>query len=128
MKPKTIILMVIAIVCGLGASFMTSRLLAEREEEKPQVAEVPKEKILVARKNLANQVRINKPEELFVEKWVSKEDKPAGAVDDYKALKGKFLKNNLRANDHVTGEDLVDVGTRLPVPLGMVGIGVRVTI
>ena len=30
MKPKTMILMGLAIVCGLGASYMTSRLLAER--------------------------------------------------------------------------------------------------
>jgi len=30
MKPKTIILMVVAIVCGLAASYMTSRLLADR--------------------------------------------------------------------------------------------------
>jgi len=28
MKPKTMILMAVAVVCGLGASFMTSRLLA----------------------------------------------------------------------------------------------------
>ena len=30
MKPKTLILMVVAVTCGLGASYMTSRLLAER--------------------------------------------------------------------------------------------------
>ena len=30
MKPKTMILMVVAVVCGLGASYMTSKLLADR--------------------------------------------------------------------------------------------------
>ena len=29
MKPKTLILMVVAVTCGLGASYMTSRLLAK---------------------------------------------------------------------------------------------------
>ena len=30
MKPKTIILMVVAVVCGLAASYMTSKVIAER--------------------------------------------------------------------------------------------------
>ena len=33
MKPKTIALMVVAGVCGLGASIMTSRILAERSNQ-----------------------------------------------------------------------------------------------
>src|SRR5436305_1695536 len=33
MKPKTLILMVVAVTCGLGASYMTSRLLAERQTD-----------------------------------------------------------------------------------------------
>ena len=33
MKPKTLILMVVAITCGLGASYMTSRLLADRQPD-----------------------------------------------------------------------------------------------
>ena len=33
MKPKTMMLMVVAIGCGLGASYMTSRLLAERNNQ-----------------------------------------------------------------------------------------------
>ena len=48
MKPKTIILMVVAIVCGLAASYMTSRLLADRS--KPEVEE--KITVLVASKSL----------------------------------------------------------------------------
>ena len=48
MKPKTMILMVVAIVCGLGASYMTSRLLAERGEA--PAAEQKKVTVLVAKK------------------------------------------------------------------------------
>ncbi len=36
MKPKTMILMVVAVVCGLGASYMTSRLLADRSRAGPR--------------------------------------------------------------------------------------------
>ena len=33
MKPKTMILMILAIVCGLVASYMTSQLIAQNKEE-----------------------------------------------------------------------------------------------
>ena len=33
MKPKTLVLMILAIVCGLVASYMTSQLLAQNNEE-----------------------------------------------------------------------------------------------
>ena len=44
MKPKTLILMVVAVSCGLGASYMTSRLLADREQDVEKVA------VLIAKK------------------------------------------------------------------------------
>ena len=40
MKPKTIILMVVAVSCGLAASYMTSRLLADRPEAPPDEEKV----------------------------------------------------------------------------------------
>lgn len=46
MKPRTMILMVVAIGCGLGASYMTSKLLAERNQ---QVEAEPTVPVLVAR-------------------------------------------------------------------------------
>ena len=33
MKPKTLILMGVAVVCGLAASYMTSKLLGSAKEE-----------------------------------------------------------------------------------------------
>ena len=38
MKPKTMILMVVAVVCGLAASYMTSRLLADKAPPPPVTA------------------------------------------------------------------------------------------
>ena len=53
MKPKTLILMVVAVVCGLGASYMTSRLLAERDDKPADQPAMTKVKVLVAKKDLA---------------------------------------------------------------------------
>lgn len=128
MKPKTIILMVVAIVCGLGASYMTSRLLAERESDQAPPPEIPKVTFLVAKKNLDSQTLIRKAEDMFTEKTTAKDDAPAGALTDLKALKGKFLRNKLRAGDHVTDGDLLDGAASIPIPDGMVGIGIRIGI
>src|SRR5713226_303666 len=60
---KTMILMVVAVGCGLVASFLTSRLLAERGNSGPVMV-----KRLVAKKNLALGTVIKDPEKYFVEK------------------------------------------------------------
>ncbi len=67
MKPKTIILMVVAIGCGLAASYMTSRLLADRANKEQPEAKV---KVLVAIKKVPAFEPIKKPEEYFAEKEV----------------------------------------------------------
>ena len=85
MKPKTMILMVVAIACGLGASYMTSRLLADRNQS------VEKVTILVA-KNMLNQGDwIKAPEELFVEKQFAKGDEPKLAITELDKLRGQQL-------------------------------------
>src|SRR4051812_4286762 len=116
MKPKTMILMAVAVVCGLGASFMTSRLLAEREvqtEAPPPAPETPKVKILVAKMNLDHGAAIKDPKDMFVEKTFNQDDAPKNGLIDSKLLKGKFLKRGLRKDDHVTVDDLMDEKTNL---------------
>jgi len=131
MKPKTMILMVVAIVCGLGASYMTSRLLAERDEQPQQqpAPEPAKVKILVAKTNLDHGAAIKEPKDLFVEKTFAAEDAPKDGLTDIKVLKDKFLKRHLRKNDHVTLDDLMDEKTSLlaKLPDGYRGVGVTVT-
>src|SRR5712691_3621642 len=97
MKPKTMILMVVAITCGLGASYMTSRLLAERATPEEQ----PKVTVLVAKKNLDMGANIKNPQEMFQEKQFVKDDEPKGAITDFNQLKGRVLKRSLRAGDWV---------------------------
>ena len=58
MKPKTMVLMVVAVSCGLGASYMTSRLLAERGNSTDENEKVS---ALVARKNLDMGMLIKNP-------------------------------------------------------------------
>src|SRR5713101_2936521 len=100
MKPKTMILMGLAIICGLGASYMTSRLLAERSTpDAPETVE-----ILVATRNLSVHQRITNPEELLVKKAVKKDEVPEGAIlaTDFETLRGKRLKQGRNRGDHVT--------------------------
>jgi pilus assembly protein CpaB len=124
------ILMVVAVVCGLGASYMTSRLLAERDEQPPPQAapEVVKVKLLVARKALPLGQTIKTPKDLFVEKQVTRDDAPKDAVNDPKMLEGKTLRRSLRAGDHIFADDIKEGPVTLEVPPGMRAVGLRVTV
>jgi Flp pilus assembly protein CpaB len=123
--------MVVAVVCGLGASYMTSRLLAERDDKPAEAPVVAKVKLLVAKKNLEMHVALrNKPEDFFKEKEFIKDDVPKDALvwADLPKLKGKFLKRGLRKDDHLTLEDVMDNNTALrALPNGMRAVGIRVT-
>jgi pilus assembly protein CpaB len=125
------ILMVVAVVCGLGASYMTSRLLAERDVPAPEVAEVPKVTLIVAKKNLDMHMALRKkPEDFFTEKQFVKDDAPKDALapEDMAKLKDKYLKRGLRKGDHLTAEDLMDNLMSLKnLPNGQRAIGIRVT-
>jgi Flp pilus assembly protein CpaB len=122
MKPKTMILMGLAITCGLGASYMTSRLLAERSTPEPEKVE-----ILVAKKDLSVHLRIANPEDLFERKTVSKENAPADAITDFETLKGKTLKQGRIKGDHITPANLYDKG-QLEIPHGYQAVGLRVNV
>lgn len=126
MKPKTLILMVVAVTCGLGASYMTSRLLAERQPE-----ESDKIPILVAKKNLDMGVTIKKVEDMFEFKNFTKGDEPKNAIVDPKDLSTRVLKRSLRTGDFVTGDDLLsdkDGGISSLMAQGYRAIGIRVNI
>jgi pilus assembly protein CpaB len=127
MKPKTMILMVVAIVCGLGASYMTSRLLAERGEAPPP--DVKKVNVLVAKKNLDMGILVKAPQDLFVEKQFTLGDEPKNAVVNLEVLKAKYLKRSLRKDDWITPDDLADSvgGINWQLPEGHRAIGIRVS-
>jgi pilus assembly protein CpaB len=122
MKPKAYIFAGLAIVCGLGASYMTSRLLAERTPE-----ETEKVEILVAKRTLSVHERIIRPEEMFEFKSVTKENEPPDAVRDFEALRGKSMKNGRNKGDHITLANINELGG-LQIPEGHQAVGVPVNL
>lgn len=122
MKPKTMILMVIAVACGLGASWMTSQLLANREL--PQ--ELPKVPVLVAKKPIEMSTPVKNAKDLFEVKMITQGDEPKNAVADLEKVKDKYIKHRLPKNHQLTLDDLTDESTTLPVPEGYRAVGIRV--
>jgi pilus assembly protein CpaB len=126
MKPKTMILMVVAVVCGLAASYMTSRLLADRGGPAP----VNTVKILVAKARINAWTPIKNPEEAFVEKEVPEGTFSPKCITDMKDLKNQALKAPLGEQMPLTKDDLLSEATA-----GLVGalhngeraIAIRVT-
>jgi pilus assembly protein CpaB len=125
MKPKTLILMATAIVCGLGASYMTSRLLAERGSGD---SEVEKVRVAVAKKHLDLATPLKNPADFFEFKDVVRGDEPKNAVTDLNQVKGKFLARPLRKGDALTTDDVKDQVAVIPVPPGMRAVGLRVNL
>ena len=126
MKPKTMILMVVAVGCGLGASYMTSRLLAERGNSPEEQEKVV---ILVARKNLDTGATIKDPKDMFVEKAVVKGEEPKNSVTKFEDLKGRVLKRTLREDDYVSSADLLsdkESWIAYSLPKGYRALGIRV--
>ena len=103
MKPKTLVLMVVAVTCGLGASYMTSRLLAERSADDSE-----KVAILVAKKQIDNGATIKVPQDWFEEKLFVKGEEPREALAKLEDLKGRIMKRALRVGDFIRAEDMLD--------------------
>jgi Flp pilus assembly protein CpaB len=123
MKPKAMILMGIAIACGLGASYMTSRLLADRSDADQETVEV-----LVAKRNLSIGERITKPEELFEKKTILKEMDTPDTIKDLDALKGKILKQSRNKGDTITPNSTFNEKDNLDIPEGHQAVGLRVNL
>jgi len=122
MKPKTMILMGLAIVCGLGASYMTSRLLAERSPAE----ETEKVEILVAIKDIPVHTQLAKPEAFFERKTVSKDSAPQDAITDLDSLRGKRVKQTLNKGYHVTSAGIYDkIGIEIPTGFHAIGVPVN---
>jgi Flp pilus assembly protein CpaB len=116
------ILLGLAITCGLGASYMTSRLLAERQPaDEPERVD-----ILVAKDNISVHTSLRKPEDLFVYKTVAKGDFP-DAITDYESLKGKVLKHGRAKGESITAANLYDKSVNVELPKDHQGIAIKVT-
>jgi pilus assembly protein CpaB len=102
MKSKTLILMVVAVACGLVASYLTSRMLAKQGDGDDE-----KVKVLVARNKIPMGTKVKEPDKLFVEKEFSKDQAPKKAITNFEILKDRRLNKTLSSEVHVTPEDLM---------------------
>ncbi len=99
MKSKTMILMVVAVVCGLVASYLTSQLIAQRSKEVD---------LVVAKKAIPQWTPIKNPEEFFeLRKW-KEQDAPQNAVTDIKLLKDRVVLKDIEADKPVSETMLQD--------------------
>jgi pilus assembly protein CpaB len=126
MKPKTMMLMVVAISCGLAASYMTSKLLAERTSAQ---VEEPKVKILTAKIRVPAWVPIKDPEKYFEEKEIPESLAPKKGLREFSKVKDQRLVQALSEGEYVMEDKLVNVeqaGLIAKLPPGMRAIALKV--
>jgi pilus assembly protein CpaB len=126
MKPKTMMLMVVAIGCGLAASYMTSRLLAERNNTQTEEAKV---NVLVAKTKVPAWVLIKDPDKYFEEREVPESVAPKKALKELSKIKDQRLSVALSEGEYVLEEKLVNpeqVGLIAKLPPGMRAIALKV--
>jgi pilus assembly protein CpaB len=126
MKKKTMILMAVAVVCGLAASYLTSRVLANRSEAPPEEEKVT---ILIASKKIQTGTILREPEKFFVEKQYVKGTEPKKAIRKFEELKDKQLSKTLNDEAFITADDLFDPMKDSfveAVPTGMRAVAMKV--
>jgi len=118
MKPKTIVLMIVAIGFGLVAAWGTTQLGRTTQTERVDV--------LVATKDINPGQVLRDPKEFFKVKPYIKGEEPKNAINNLELLKGKIVVKPLRVDNPCT---LADLGDKfgLEVSKGMRAIAVQVT-
>ena len=123
MKPKTMILMVVAVGCGLAASYMTSKLLADRK----QVKEEETVAVLIAKTKVPRYSIIKEPEKFFEVRQVPK-SAARSYLTDLNEVKNKRVNKEIKADVHISEEDVQKATAALPIPDGgFVAAGMTVT-
>lgn len=110
MKQKNLILMVVAVGCGLLAAFLTSQMTAKPETAPQQV------EVLVVAKELApgTKFSVDTIKDHFKKKLYNPDAIPEKAVFTEDQLDGKTLNKTLRVDDFVRETDLGNYTPLLP--------------
>src|SRR5262249_6478198 len=127
MKPKTMILMVVAVGCGLGASYMTSKLLADRNAKQPEVQTVP---VLVAKTRIPGWQPIKEPEKQFEVKLFPVDVAPKKAISNFADLKDQRLNKPIDETKPITQDDVLTAEQKPLVdtlPAGQRAVAIKVT-
>jgi pilus assembly protein CpaB len=104
MKPKTMILLVVAVGCGLGASYMTSRYLAQQRDKPTE----EKMMVVVAKKRVPAYKPVKDPAGLFELRPFPKSAVPREALLDLSELKDKTVAREITEGIPMTKGDLLD--------------------
>ena len=126
MKPKTMILMVIAVGCGLGASYMTSKLLADRQTG-PAEEMVP---VLMAKVKVPGWTPIKEPEKYFEVKMLPESAVSKSSLKSFDEVKDQRLNKPLDAERAAMQGDLLSKEQQSladSLAPGMRAIAVKVT-
>jgi len=122
MKPKTMILMILAIVCGLVASYMTSQLIAQNKEEVM---------VLAAKERINQWGTIREPKDMFELKPILKKNAPAmtfNPQDWETTLKGRRAKVAIEKDAILTDDQLLKKEvTGLDIPPGKLAMAVPIS-
>jgi len=118
MKPKTIVLMIVAIGFGLVAAWATTQIGQTRQAETVNV--------LVATKDIQAGTPLKNPQEYFKAKPFLKDQSPKNAIDNMDLLKGKMVIKPIRADQFCTAADLGEK-FGLEVSKGMRAISISVS-
>ena len=106
MKPKTMILMVVAVGCGLVASYLTRQLI--RAQTQTATPAEPMVQVLVAKEKVAPWVTIKDPDKFFKLEEYPERLVPRRAIKDVEQMKNQRLNRAVDANRPVTEEDLLN--------------------
>ncbi|MFL5329120.1 MAG: Flp pilus assembly protein CpaB [Gemmataceae bacterium] len=117
MKSKSVILMVVAMACGLAAAYTTAKLTAKSTEEN--------ENVLVATSEIKIGTVIKDPEKLFAVAEYKKGTAP-GAVTEIEKLKDKIVTRTVRAGNFINIEDLSS-NFGINPPKGTKAMAIKVT-
>lgn len=116
MRPKTMLMLLVAVGCGIVAAVGSTFL--------GRAAPDNRVKIFVAKSNLTAGTSIKDPNTMFELKPYAPDQKPQAAIDNMEKLKGKMLARSLSANSPVLETDLREGGGLQP-PTGMVAVAIR---
>jgi len=125
MRPKSIVLLLLALGCGLVASIGISQVMESRKNQGPSDEMQP---ILVAAADI-NPMDKFTPEALKLEEW-PKSKVPQGALTSYQELEGKHLRSKLYKGEPVLAAKLAGQNDMLDasghIPKGFVLCAVKV--
>jgi Flp pilus assembly protein CpaB len=118
MKSKSLILMAVAMACGLVAAYTTARLTAKNNTE-------DFEKVKVASTEIKIGTVLKEPEKLFVEVDYKRGQAP-NAVQDFEKMKDKIVTRTVRPGQFIVPDDL-STNFGITPPKGTKAMAIKVT-